>query len=174
MDFIEEEEIPITRPEEPPPPEPEPSTDIMIVDDDVEIDDDFVVDVEALVDTEVREFVPVVTTQEEEVDEDVIFQIVEDQPEFPGGEEALRRYLRDNIRYPVVAREAGIQGTVFVTFVVEIDGSVSNVEVLRGIGGGCDEEAVRVVRAMPAWQPGRQRDRPVRVQYRMPITFRLN
>ena len=174
MDFIEEEEIPITRPEEPPPPEPEPSTDIVIVDDDVEIDEEFTIDVEATFDTEVRDFVPVMIEEEEEVDEDVIFQIVEQNPEFPGGEEAMRRFIRDNMRYPVIAREAGIQGSVFVTFVVEIDGSVTNVQVLRGIGGGCDEEAVRVVRAMPKWEPGRQRNQPVRVQYRMPIRFVLN
>lgn len=174
MDFIEEEEIPITRPEEPPPPEPEPSTDIVIVDDDVELDEEFTIDVEATFDTEVREFVPVMIEEEEEVDENVIFQIVEENPEFPGGEDEMRRFIRDNMRYPVIAREAGIQGSVFVTFVVERDGSVTNVQVLRGIGGGCDEEAVRVVREMPKWKPGRQRNQPVRVQYRMPIRFVLN
>ncbi len=174
MDNIEEEDIPITRPEDPPPPPPpEPSTELIIVDDDVEIDDDFKIDVEATIETVVREFVPVVQ-EEEEVDEDYIFEIVEENPEYPGGQEAMMRYLRDNIRYPVIAREAGIAGSVFVTFVVERDGSVTNVQVIRGIGGGCDEEAVRVVRNMPKWKPGKQRNQPVRVQYRMPIRFVLN
>lgn len=174
MDFIEEEEIPITRQEQPPPPPPpEPSTELIIVDDDVEIEEEFTIDVEATVYTEIQEFTPIIV-QEEEVAEDVIFTVVEDQPSFPGGEEARIRYLTDNLRYPQMAREAGIQGTVFVTFVVERDGSVTDVRVLRGIGGGCDEEAVRVVRNMPRWQPGRQRGQPVRVQFNMPIRFVLN
>lgn len=174
MDFIEEEEIPITRQEQPPPPPPpEPSQELVIVDDDVEIEEEFTIDVEATVYTEVQEFTPIIV-EEEEIAEDVIFTVVEDQPSFPGGEEARIRYLQENLRYPQMAREAGIQGTVFVTFVVERDGSVTDVRVIRGIGGGCDEEAVRVVRNMPRWQPGRQRGQPVRVQFNMPIRFVLN
>lgn len=178
MDFIEEEDIPITRQETPPPPPPpEASTELVIVDDDVEIEDEFMVDVEATVMTEVKEFTPVpvvVVQEEEEISEEVIFTVVEDQPSYPGGEEARIRYLQENLRYPQMAREAGIQGTVFVTFVVERDGSVTDVRVLRGIGGGCDEEAVRVVQNMPRWNPGRQRGQPVRVQFNMPIRFVLN
>jgi len=176
MDFIEEEDIPITRQETPPPPPPpEASTELVIVDDDVEIEDEFMVDVEATVMTEVKEFTPVVVVQEEEeISEEVIFTVVEDQPSYPGGEEARIRYLQENLRYPQMAREAGIQGTVFVTFVVERDGSVTDVRILRGIGGGCDEEAVRVVQNMPRWNPGRQRGQPVRVQFNMPIRFVLN
>ena len=174
MEIIEEEEIPITRQEQPPPPPPpEPSQELVIVDDDVEIEEEFTIDVEATVFTQVQEFAPIVV-EEEEVEEDVIFTVVEDQPSFPGGEEARIRYLQENLRYPQMAREAGIQGTVFVTFVVERDGSVTDVRVLRGIGGGCDEEAVRVVRNMPNWQPGRQRGQAVRVQFNMPIRFVLN
>ncbi len=175
IDFIEEEDIPITRQEQPPPPPPpEPSQELIIVDDDVELEEEFTIDVDADVFTEVQEFTPIQIEEEEEVDEDVIFTVVEDQPEFPGGEEARQRFLEDNLRYPTMAREAGIQGTVFVTFVVETDGSVTDVRVLRGIGGGCDEEAVRVVNMMPRWEPGRQRGQPVRVQFNMPIRFRLN
>lgn len=174
MDFIEEEDIPITRQETPPPPPPpEASQELVIVDDDVEIDEEFTIDVEATVYTEIQEFAPIIVV-EEEIEEDVIFTVVEDQPSYPGGEEARIRYLTENLRYPQMAREAGIQGTVFVTFVVERDGSVTDVRVLRGIGGGCDEEAVRVVRNMPRWQPGRQRGQPVRVQFNMPIRFVLN
>jgi periplasmic protein TonB len=176
MDFFEEEDIPITRQEQPPPPPPpEPSQELVIVDDDVEIEEEFTIDVEATVFTEVQEFAPITMgAAEEEIEEDVIFTVVEDQPQFPGGESARVKFLSDNLRYPTMAREAGIQGTVFVTFVVERDGSVTDVRVLRGIGGGCDEEAVRVVQNMPRWQPGRQRGQPVRVQFNMPIRFMLN
>ncbi len=175
IDFIEEEDIPITRPEQPPPPPPpEPSQELIIVDDDVELDEEFTIDIDADVFTEVQEFTPIVFEEEEAIDEEVIFTVVEDQPEFPGGEAARQKFLEDNLRYPQMAREAGIQGTVFITFVVERDGSVTDVRVIRGIGGGCDEEAVRVVRMMPRWEPGRQRGQPVRVQFNMPIRFRLN
>jgi len=92
-------------------------------------------------------------------------------PEFPGGVDAMRQFLINNIRFPEEARNAGIQGTVFVTFVVERNGRISNVGLLRGIGGGADEEAIRVVSMMPRWSPGTQDGRPVRVQFTMPIRF---
>jgi len=174
MLIIEEEDIPITRQETPPPPPPPMSTELVIVEDDVEIDEEFVVDVEATITTEVREFTQVRIAQEEEISEEIIFIVVEEWPSFPGGEEARLRFLSENIRYPQMAREAGIQGTVFLTFVVERDGSVTDVRVVRGIGGGADEEAIRVVRNMPRWTPGRQRGQPVRVQFNMPIRFVLN
>ena len=102
-----------------------------------------------------------------------IFTVVEEQPGYPGGEEARIGFLQQNIKYPEEAKELGIQGKVFVTFVVEVDGSITDVRVLRGIGGGCDEEAIRVVRAMPKWVPGKQRGVPVRVQFNLPIKFTL-
>jgi protein TonB len=102
-----------------------------------------------------------------------IFTVVEEQPGYPGGEESRIAFLQQNIRYPEEAKELGIQGRVFVTFVVEVDGSITDVRVLRGIGGGCDEEAIRVVRAMPKWVPGKQRGVPVRVQFNLPIKFTL-
>jgi periplasmic protein TonB len=174
IEIIEEEDIPITRQETPPPPPPpEPSQELIIVDDDVEIDEEFTIDTEATVYTQVQEFAPVFI-QEEEVEEEQIFTIVEDDPTFPGGQSALMQYLQSNLRYPTMAREAGIQGTVFVTFVVERDGSITDVRVLRGVGGGLDEEAIRVVRNMPRWTPGRQRGQAVRVQFNLPIRFVLN
>ncbi len=175
VEQIEEEQTEITRQDDPPPPPPpEPSQELIIVDDKVEIEEERIIDVETTIQTVVREAAPrVVVVVEEEVEERKIFQIVEEQPEFPGGEEARLRFLRDNMNYPMMAREAGIQGTVFVTFVVERDGSISDVQILRGIGGGCDEEAVRVARMMPRWKPGKQRNRPVRTQFRMPIRFAL-
>jgi TonB family protein len=110
---------------------------------------------------------------EEEVAETEVFTVVETSPSFPGGDEARIRFLTNNIRYPQEARDAGISGTVYITFVVERDGSTSDVRVLRGIGGGCDEEAVRVIKMMPEWSPGKQRGKPVRVQFNMPIKFSL-
>jgi len=103
-----------------------------------------------------------------------IFTISEIQPTFPGGDDALLHYLGRNLSYPIEAKEQGIQGTIFITFVVETDGSISNVKVLRGIGGGCDEEALRVVRNMPKWSPGMQRGKYVRVQFNLPIRFLLS
>ena len=94
-------------------------------------------------------------------------------PEFLGGVDAIHRFLTQNIIFPETARRAGIQGTVFVTFVIERDGSISNAEILRGIGGGADEEAIRVVSMMPRWTPAKQRGRPTRVVFNMPIRFSL-
>ena len=105
--------------------------------------------------------------------ESQIFLVVERMPEFPGGEDSLSQYLADNIKYPQMAIENSIQGRVFVTFVIETDSTISDVNVLRGIGYGCDEEAVRVIESMPKWNPGMQRGKPVRVQYNMPVMFSL-
>jgi TonB family protein len=99
--------------------------------------------------------------------------IVQEQPSFPGGDEARIKYISENIKYPEEAREKGIQGTVFVTFVVEPDGSITGVKLLRGIGGGCDEEALKLIENMPKWIPGKQRGQAVRVQFNMPIRFVL-
>ncbi len=99
--------------------------------------------------------------------------IVEEMPEFPGGPEALYPYIGKNLRYPEQAVEEGIEGVVYLTFVVETDGRISNVNVLRGIGGGCSEEAVRVVKGMPNWKPGKQNGKTVRVRYNLPIRFKL-
>jgi len=105
--------------------------------------------------------------------DDKPFTIVEQMPEYPGGIDALSKFLKDNIKYPEYAREAGIEGTVYVTFVVTKSGEISSVKMLRGIGGGCDEEAIRVVSAMNAWIPGEQKGEKVSVQYCLPIKFTL-
>ena len=101
------------------------------------------------------------------------YLMVEAEPEFPGGMEALMKYLSENIKYPEQAKKENIQGKVYMRFVVERDGSIVDAEILRGIGGGCDEEALRVVNAMPKWEPGKQKGTPVRVQYNLPIVFKL-
>jgi len=102
-----------------------------------------------------------------------ILTIVEKMPVFPGGEQELFNYLNKNIKYPAIARENGIQGRVFVTFVVDAEGKVKDAKILRGLGSGLDDEALRVVRNMPAWKPGMQNGRVVQVQYNLPIVFTL-
>jgi periplasmic protein TonB len=102
-----------------------------------------------------------------------IFTFVEQMPEFPGGVQEMYKYLAKNIRYPAIARENNITGRVIVRFVVAEDGRVSNVEVVKGIGGGCDEEARRVIAGMPSWKAGKQNGRPVKVYYTMPVIFKL-
>jgi TonB family protein len=121
---------------------------------------------------EIADFIPIIA-EKEEIEEMEIFTVVESMPEFPGGDATRMKFLQENIRYPQLARENGIQGTVFVTFVVEVDGSLTDVRVLRGIGGGCNEEALRLVETMPNWIPGNQRGNPVRVQFNMPVRFTL-
>ena len=106
--------------------------------------------------------------------EDTVYQIVEQMPQYTGGEEAMMKYVAENIKYPQAAKDKNISGRVFVGFVIEKDGSVSNVKVVRGIGGGCDEEAARVIKEMPKWKPGMQKGKPVRVNYMMPIFFKLD
>ena len=173
-EVVEEEMVEITKQEEqkPQPVEvPKQTTQLEIVQDDVEVED---IEINAEVDQqEVIEEYVTVEVEEEEVQEQEIFQIVEEMPSYPGGEQKLMEYVAKNIKYPQIARETGIQGRVFVGFVVEPDGSVSNVKVLRGIGGGCDEEAMRVVKSMPKWKPGKQRGKAVRVSYMLPVNFKL-
>ncbi len=103
-----------------------------------------------------------------------IYTIVKPMPQYPGGDQARNKYLMENIKYPEAAKKQDIQGTVYVSFVVEKDGTVSNVKILRGIGGGCDEEALRVVKGMPKWKPGIYKGKPARVLFNMPIYFKLN
>ena len=172
-EVVEEEMVEITKQEQKPQPVemPKQTTQLEIVQDDVEVED---IEINAEVDqTEVIEEYVAPEIEEEEVVEQEIFQIVEEMPSFPGGDAKMLEYVAKNVKYPQIARESGIQGRVFVNFVVEPDGSVSNVKVLRGIGGGCDEEAVRVVKSMPKWRPGKQRGKAVRVSFNLPVNFKL-
>jgi protein TonB len=113
------------------------------------------------------------STDKSSVDPSKIFTAVEMEPSFPGGIEMFYKFLQYNIRYPAKAFEDKMQGKVFVSFTVEKDGSLNNIKVVRALGGGCDEEAVRVMELSPKWKPGVQNGRPVRVQYTMPISFSL-
>ncbi len=113
--------------------------------------------------------------EDEESDEkQKTYIVVDEQPKFPGGEQARTQYLTDNIEYPQEAQDTGIQGTVYVSFIVEADGSITDAKVLRGIGGGCDEEALEVVENMPDWEPGKKDGEPVRTQFNMPMRFTLS
>ena len=105
--------------------------------------------------------------------EEEMWVFPEEYPSFPGGEEALYKYIDDNLRYPEKAREEGITGTVVIRFVVEKDGSISNATIAREIGGGCGAEAKRIVEGMPKWKPGRQSGKPVRTEFTLPVQFRL-
>ena len=167
------EMIPITiQKKKPLPPPPRQVVNIKVVDDKTNIDDSFTLD--ATIDEDDSSgFYQLSDEPEEEKDENIPYISVQKMPEFRGGTAALMRYLATNIKYPPYAKEAGIQGRVFINFVVERDGSITAVKVLRGIGGGCDEEAVRVVKAMPKWKPGIQRSKPVRVSFNLPVKFTL-
>jgi len=172
---IEDEIIPITRQEEikppPPPPPPKVIDQLNIVDDDVELEEELEIE-----DTEADEEtmnIAQVFIEEEEEDDTQVFVVVEDMPEFPGGEVALRQWINSHVKYPVIAAENGIQGKVYVQFVVDRDGSVNNVVVARGVDPSLDQEAIRVVKALPKWKPGKQRGKPVRVSYTVPINFQL-
>ena len=111
---------------------------------------------------------------EDVVQQDKDYVVVEQMPEFPGGQDAMMQFLREKLTYPAQARELGIQGKVICSFVVDKSGEIRNVTVLRGIGYGCDQEAIRVIKAMPAWKPGRQSGQVVNVKYNIPISFKLN
>lgn len=175
---ITEEIVPVTvqQAKELPPPPPKTVTKIRIVEDNIDVTSDIDIDVEADQSTVIEKYVPYVppvVQEEEEIKEDQVFVVVESMPSFPGGNVALLNYLNSNLKYPALAKEMGISGRVFVSFVVEKDGSVTDIQILRGIGGGCDEEAIRVVKNMPKWIPGRQRSIPVRVRFNLPVKFTL-
>lgn len=177
VEVMEEEMVEITKQEQPKvqPPQPKPQvTQIQVVEDDVEVEDDIDINAEVDQDEVIEEydFTPP-EIEEEEIVEAEIFTVVEEMPEFPGGPAKMMEFIQKNVKYPMLARESDIQGRVFVDFVVEPDGSITNVKILRGIGGGCDEEAIRVVESMPKWKPGKQRGSAVRVSFRAPIIFKL-
>jgi protein TonB len=174
---IEEEQIPVTEetpPEEIPPPEVTVTDLFEIVEDDVVIENEVrFEDDETSEDKVVEIYAPVLQAEEEET-EDEIFVIVEDMPKFRGGDiNKFREWVQKRVRYPELAAENGIQGRVFISFVVETNGNVSNVTVTRSVDALLDEAAKEAVAASPKWEPGMQRGRPVRVRYSIPIIFQL-
>ncbi len=180
-DIIAEEEVEITRQENTPPPPPPPAapvvTDILnVVDDDIELDQqDIVSSEDNAAEAQTQTYVAPAAVQEEEEEEAAqqIFTVVEKQPEYPGGTAELFKYLSKAIKYPVIAQENGIQGRVVCSFVVNRDGSIVDIQVMRGVDPSLDKEAVRVISEMPKWKPGEQRGKPVRVRFILPVQFRL-
>ncbi len=176
-DEIEETVIQTQDDTPPPPPPPEPevvTTEVNIIENDAESENELNMDVfDKLEKQENVEIAQVTVEQEEEEVEDEIFQVVEQDPEYPGGVDALYKFIQQNLKYPQLAKENNITGRVFVQFVVEKDGSVSNVKAARDIGGGCGAEAVRVIKSMPKWTPGKQRGKAVRAAYTLPVNFVL-
>ncbi|OJV42918.1 MAG: energy transducer TonB [Bacteroidales bacterium 36-12] len=176
-DIVQEEEIEIiTTAEElppPPPPEiPEVIEVLNVVEDDVETAQ-IIIDTEDDKDKKVVIQAPVQAATVVEEETEVVFMVVETMPSFPGGDAALFKYLSDNIKYPVIAQESGIQGRVICQFVVNRDGSIVDIEVVRSVDRSLDAEAVRVIQSMPKWSPGKQRGKSVRVKYTLPVNFRL-
>ena len=174
---LNEEMIPITLPEKktvPPPPAAVTKAEIIeIVEDDADIEEDIMASTEDNVEWVDLDDYDVVEV-EPEPEEEEIFMVVEDQPEFPGGTAALLEYLRKNIKYPAICRENNIQGRVLVTFIVNKDGAIVEPEVVKSVNPSLDKEALRVISTMPNWKPGSQRGKPVRVKYTVPVNFRLN
>ena len=170
---IEDEIIPITQQMLNPPPAPKLTDLIDIVEDDTNIDDDLeILDAEDQSENQVIENVADFGEYgEENTGESEIFQVVEDMPSFPGGN--VSKWIAKNVKYPVLAMENGIQGKVFIQFVIERDGSITDVKVVRGVDASLDKEAVRVVKSMPKWIPGKQNGKAVRVKFTVPVMFRL-
>ena len=164
----------IPQTQQPPPPPPKKiQPEIIEVPDEEEIEEEIEIDldVEMTEETVIEEVVFEEAPEEEEVEE--IFTIVEDQPTPSGGMAAFYQYVAKKMKYPAQARRMGIEGKVFVQFVVDKDGTLTEVQAVKGIGAGCDEEAVRVIQGAPKWKPGKQRGRAVKVRMILPITFKL-
>ncbi|RLD69651.1 MAG: energy transducer TonB [Bacteroidetes bacterium] len=175
---MEDEMMQITRRDEPKP-EPKPETPkvaevLDIVDDDVEIEDDFDFDMEATTDTE-YDFTSMMGDDDEEIEEEEVFYIVEDMPTFNGGEPAteFRKYIAQNLQYPEIAAENGVSGRVIVQFAVDKTGKVVDARIVRSVDSALDKEAVRVVMSSPKWTPGKQRGKAVKVLFTFPINFVL-
>ena len=167
LDDLEEEIIPITKQEvKPPPPPPPPPEVIEIVEDEVEIENEIEIE-----DTESDEDEEI---EIEEEDDEEFFMVVENMPEFPGGDLGLMKYIQKNVKYPAIAKEYNITGKVYVNFIVDKSGSVTNVKIVRGVDKNLDAEAMRVVKSLPKYKPGKQRGKSVRVMFTIPINFTLN
>jgi len=167
LDDLEEEIIPITKQEiKPPPPPPPPPEVIEIVEDEVEIEEELEIE-----DTESDEDVMI---EIEEESDDEFFMVVENMPEFPGGDLGLMKYIQKNVKYPPIAKEYNITGKVYVSFIVDKSGLVTNVKIVRGVDKNLDAEALRVVKSLPKYKPGKQRGKAVRVMFTIPINFTLN
>lgn len=177
-DVIDEEEIEITRPENVPPPPPVApppvAADVLnVVEDDIKVDAEIASTDDSQKAAQVQTYTPPAVVEEEEESANHIFTVVEKAPSFPGGDGALLKFINNTVKYPVVAQENGISGRVYCEFVVDKDGKIKDAIVKRGVDPSLDKEALRVINAMPAWNPGEQRGKPVKVRFTVPITFKL-
>lgn len=175
QEFDEMQEIPPTEHKPPPPPKIK-SPEIVAVEDEIEIEQEIEIDLDMEADEEtiVEEVEFTVEMEEEEEVVEEIFEIVEDPATPKGGYEAFYAYVSKNMRYPRRAIEVAASGKVYVRFIIDKDGTITNTEVVRGIGFGCDDEAIRVLAGAPKWNPGKQRGRPVKQRMIIPITFKLS
>jgi len=165
LDDMEEEIIPITRQEvKPPPPPPPPPEIIEIVEDEVEIEKELEIEETETDEDEIVEI---------EEDDEEFFMVVENMPEFPGGDLGLMKFIQKNVKYPAIAKEYNITGKVYVSFIVDKQGKVTNVKIVRGVDKNLDAEALRVVSLLPKYKPGKQRGKSVRVMFTIPINFTL-
>ncbi|MCD7925623.1 MAG: energy transducer TonB [Bacteroides sp.] len=172
---FEEEIIPITEQEQkqaPPPEAPKVEEVLQIVENDAKVEESTIQNSEETGQAVEVKYVPV-QVEEEEPEEQQIFQVVEEMPEFPGGMGECLKFLGNNIKYPTISQENGVQGKVIVQFVVNKDGSIVDPVVVRSVDPYLDKEALRVIKAMPKWKPGKQRGKAVRVKYTVPVTFKL-
>jgi len=159
-----------------PAPQPVVAPIIRLVDNNTAVTEELTINSEFKPDDVQPEYIapaPVQLEEEKSLVDETPFIVVEKMPEFPGGMNAFLEFLAKNTRYPQLATETGIQGTVYLYFVVEKDGNISNIKTLRGIGGGCNQEAERVLSLMPKWKPGNQFGKPVRVSFNVPVVFKL-
>lgn len=174
---VVQEITPLVQPEEKKPEIPPPPRVvdlIRIVDNDMQLTTELEIEnTEVTPDLAINPVVQKFDTKEKDVKEEEIFLVASEMPEFPGGNRALAKYLGDNVKYPEVAAETGVKGKVIVSFVVNKDGSICDVKILRGVDPALDQEAIRLVSNMPRWKPGKQGDRTVRVSYRVPINFQI-
>ena len=175
--IFEEEMIPITEQEEqkqaPPPPEaPKVEEVLQIAENDANVEESTIQSSEENNQAVEIKYVPV-EVEEEEPEEQQIFQVVEEMPEFPGGMAECLKFIGKNVKYPTIAQENGVQGRVIIQFVVNQDGSIVDPVVMRSVDPYLDKEALRVIKMMPKWKPGKQRGKAVRVKYTVPVTFKL-
>ncbi|RLD23607.1 MAG: energy transducer TonB [Bacteroidetes bacterium] len=179
MEFDETFDVPFTEQPPPPPPKTLKNVKIITIDNIAEIEEEINInlDIEMTEDLSIEQVIEQVIESDivdvEEEDTEEIFVIVEESPVPIGGMGAFYQYVNDNIKYPIQALSMNIEGKVFIQFVVGKDGSLTNIIVIRGIGGGCDEEAIRIVKGAPDWNPGKQRGKPVKVKMVLPITFKI-
>ena len=174
---IDDDIVPITREPQkappPPPPAPKLADVLIIVDDDDDFEEELIIEEATVNIDEVVKIQVFDDGSDDDNDEEQIFVIVEDMPKFPGGDIALLKWISKSVKYPVLAQENGIKGCVHMNFVINESGNIENIVVVRGVDPSLDKEAIRVIKKMPKWEPGKQRGKAVKVSFSLPINFQL-